>query len=61
MSKYIEALKGDSKISKTEWRPLQVLVDLRNEAAHGEDLDKLTDADSAKMVDQSMAFITKYR
>lgn len=61
MSKYIEALKGDGKITKTEWRKLQVLVDLRNQAAHGEDIDKLTDADSAKMVDESMAFITKYR
>lgn len=60
MSKYIEALKADGRISKTEWRQLQVLVDLRNQAAHGEDLGKLNETDATKMVDDSMAFVKKY-
>jgi site-specific recombinase XerD len=60
MSKYIEALKADGRISKSEWRQLQVPVDLRNQAAHGEDLGNLTETDATKMVDESMAFVKKY-
>jgi hypothetical protein len=61
MAKYNDALRADGRISKAEWRQLQVLVDLRNQAAHGEDLEKLTEADATKMVDESVAFVTKYR
>lgn len=50
MAKYIEALRRSKAITNLEWRELGVLMELRNQAAHGVDLDKLTQSNANKMV-----------
>ena len=47
--KYIEALRSARLINRLEWRELQVLAELRNQAAHGVELEKLTSPEARKM------------
>lgn len=49
LTRYVHALKAGKVITQLEWHELQAWTELRNQAAHGRDLDTLTDVMARKM------------
>lgn len=60
ISKYADALKQGGAITEVEWRELQVLGARRNEAAHGDNLEKLTHRDAQKMAEGVAEFLQSH-
>lgn len=49
LSRYVHTLKAGKAITQLEWHELQGWTELRNQAAHGRDLETLTDVMARKM------------
>ena len=60
LSRYIDALRTAKSITQLEWRELQYCAELRNQAAHGRDLDQLTPSLAKKMAQAVEEFLKNH-